>query len=344
MVLAVTRGSVTVSLAQLVQVLRGGGSDLARTVILDLWLPRALLAAVVGGNLAVAGVLLQSALRNPLGDPHLVGVSAGAGLAFSFFAGSFAALALSAFAGALLSAVTVYALAYSEDAQPLRLILGGKSTLLRLLARQLVPRGGAVLLEGRDLARLGRRGREAARSLGLLPQAPALPEAVTVRELVARGRFPHRGLLAGGGASDRDLVEQALRDTGITHLAEREVHGLSGGERQRAWIAMALVQQPRVLLLDEPTTYLDLAHAHEALGLLQRLATGRGMTLLMVLHDLSQASRFATRVVALRGGQVVTQGRPAEVITPPFLREVYGLDARVLPDPETGTLLIIPRS
>ncbi|WP_104992358.1 ABC transporter ATP-binding protein [Deinococcus sp. NW-56] len=218
----------------------------------------------------------------------------------------------------------------------------GKSTLLRLLARQLVPRGGAVSLEGRDLARLGRR--EAARSLGLLPQAPALPEGVTVRELVARGRFPHRGLLSGGGTSDRDLVEQALRDTGITHLAEREVHGLSGGERQRAWIAMALVQEPRVLLLDEPTTYLDLAHAHEALHLLQRLATERGMTLLMVLHDLSQASRFATRVIALRGGQIVAQGPPAGVITPPFLREVYGLDARVLPDPETGTLLIIPRS
>lgn len=221
----------------------------------------------------------------------------------------------------------------------------GKSTLLRLLARQLVPRGGTVYLEGRDLARLGRR--EAARSLGLLPQAPALPEGVTVRELVARGRFPHRGLLsggAGGGASDRELVAQALRDTGITHLAEREVHGLSGGERQRAWIAMALVQEPRVLLLDEPTTYLDLAHAHEALGLLQRLATGRGMSLLMVLHDLSQASRFATRVIALRSGQVVAQGPPAEVITPPFLQEVYGLDARVLPDPETGTLLIIPRS
>ena len=218
----------------------------------------------------------------------------------------------------------------------------GKSTLLRLLARQLVPRGGTVYLEGRDLARLGRR--EAARSLGLLPQAPALPEGVTVRELVARGRFPHRGLLSGGGTSDRDLVEQALRDTGITQLAEREVHGLSGGERQRAWIAMALVQEPRVLLLDEPTTYLDLAHAHEALGLLQRLATERGMSLLMVLHDLSQASRFATRVIALRSGQVVAQGRPAEVITPPFLREIYGLDARVLPDPETGTLLIIPRS
>ncbi|MPY67611.1 ABC transporter ATP-binding protein [Deinococcus sp. SDU3-2] len=218
----------------------------------------------------------------------------------------------------------------------------GKSTLLRLLARQLAPRGGTVCLEGRDLAQLGRR--EAARSLGILPQAPALPEGVTVRELVTRGRFPHRGLLSGGGVSDKDLVEQALRDTGITHLAEREVHGLSGGERQRAWIAMALVQEPRVLLLDEPTTYLDLAHAHEALGLLQRLATERGMTLLMVLHDLSQASRFATRVIALRAGQVVAQGPPAEVITPPFLREVYGLEARVLPDPETGTLLIIPRS
>lgn len=216
----------------------------------------------------------------------------------------------------------------------------GKSTLLRLLARQLLPKGGVVSLHGQDLARLGRR--EAARGLGLLPQAPALPEGVTVRELVLRGRYPHQGPFAQPGVGDRQRVERALAETGLSGLAGRDVRELSGGERQRAWIALALVQEPRVLLLDEPTTYLDLAHAHEALSLLCRLAQEREMTLLMVLHDLSQASRFASRVLALNGGRLVAQGVPAEVITPDFLHEVYGLRARVLPDAETGTLLIVP--
>lgn len=216
----------------------------------------------------------------------------------------------------------------------------GKSTLLKLLARQLVPRGGAVYLHGQDIARLGRR--EAARSLGLLPQSPALPEGVSVRELVMRGRYPHRGPLAQTTGQDSQIVEQALSDTGLTHLSARDVTELSGGERQRAWIAMALAQQPRVLLLDEPTTYLDLAHAHEALSLMCRLATARDMTLLMVLHDLQQASRFATRVLALQKGRLIATGTPAEVITPAFLHATYGLHARVLPDAKTGTLLIIP--
>lgn len=217
----------------------------------------------------------------------------------------------------------------------------GKSTLLRLLARQLIPRGGAVHLHGADLARIGRR--EAAKSLGLLPQSPALPEGVTVRELVSRGRYPHKGPLVNEGTQDREIIAQALRDTALHHLEGRDVRELSGGERQRAWIAMTLAQQPRVLLLDEPTTYLDLAHAHEALTLLCSLATQRQMTLLMVLHDLQQASRFATRVLALQKGQLVAQGTPAEVITPAFLLDVYGLRARVLPDKDTGTLLIVPQ-
>lgn len=216
----------------------------------------------------------------------------------------------------------------------------GKSTLLRLLARQLVPRGGAVHLHGHDLARLGRR--ETARTLGLLPQSQALPEGVSVRELVMRGRYPHRGPLAQPTRQDRDIVEQALADTGLSALSGRDVAELSGGERQRAWIALALAQQPRVLLLDEPTTYLDLAHAHEALSLLCRLASARDMTLLMVLHDLQQASRFATRVLALQQGKIIAVGTPAEVITPDFLHRTYGLQARVLPDEKTGTLLIVP--
>lgn len=216
----------------------------------------------------------------------------------------------------------------------------GKSTLLRLLARQLIPKGGAVHLNGADLAKLGRR--EAAKSLGLLPQAPVTPEGVSVRELVSRGRYPHKGPFMSPDAQDRNLITRALQDTGLLHLQDRDVTELSGGERQRTWIAMTLAQEPRVLLLDEPTTYLDLAHAHEALKLLCQLATQRGITLLMVLHDLQQASRFATRVLALQNGQIVAQGTPAAVITPEFLHRVYGLQARVLPDADSGTLLIVP--
>ena len=216
----------------------------------------------------------------------------------------------------------------------------GKSTTLRLLALQLKSSGNIVLNE-RDARSLRRR--EFARSVGMLPQEHGSPEGVTVTDLVLRGRYAHHGPLGGVSARDTEAASRAIRDVGLAHLASRPVTHLSGGERQRAWIAMSLAAEPQVLLLDEPTTYLDLAHAHDVLRLVTRLAKERELGVVMVLHDLSQASRFADRLVVLKDGRVRASGPPRDVLTPELLLEVYGVRARVLHDEETGSLHVVPR-
>lgn len=216
----------------------------------------------------------------------------------------------------------------------------GKSTLLRGLARLLKPRGGAVLLDGQEIARLPTR--EVAKRLGLLPQAPVAPEGLTVEDLVARGRYPHQSFLRQWSREDQGQVEWALQATACTPLRRRALDELSGGQRQRAWIAMALAQDTGVLLLDEPTTYLDLAHQIDVLDLVARLHVERGRTVVVVLHDLNLAARYAQRLVAMKDGVLVASGPPAEVLTEALLAEVFDLEARVLTDPVAGTPLVVP--
>ncbi|MFK0296215.1 ABC transporter ATP-binding protein [Streptomyces sp. NPDC090442] len=216
----------------------------------------------------------------------------------------------------------------------------GKSTLLRALGRLLRPRRGAVLLDGTDLARIPTR--KIAQSLGLLPQTPVAPEAITVADLVARGRQPHQRWWQQWSGQDERAVAEAMARTDVAALADRPVDELSGGQRQRVWIAMALAQETDLLLLDEPTTYLDIAHQVEVLDLVRQLNHERGRTVVAVLHDLNQAARYADHLVAMKAGRVVAQGRPAEVVTAGLVQEVFGLASVVVPDPVTGSPLVVP--
>jgi iron complex transport system ATP-binding protein len=215
----------------------------------------------------------------------------------------------------------------------------GKSTLLRGLARLLAPKGGAAYLDGKAIHQLPTR--ELARQLGMLPQSPVAPEGLTVRELVAQGRYPHQAWFQQWASDDEAAVVKALELTGMRELAERPVDALSGGQRQRAWIAMTLAQETAVILLDEPTTFLDLSHQIEVLQLLERLNRQEGRTIVMVVHDLNHATRHASHLIALRAGQVVAAGAPTLVVTPHLLREVFGVEAEVVPDPRTGVPLCV---
>ncbi|MGH1503266.1 MAG: ABC transporter ATP-binding protein [Acidimicrobiales bacterium] len=216
----------------------------------------------------------------------------------------------------------------------------GKSTLLRALSRLLKPAAGSVVLDGLDIHRVPTKA--VAKKLGLLPQSPVAPEGITVADLVGRGRTPHQSLFQQWSADDEAAVLEALNATGTLDLAERSVDELSGGQRQRVWIAMALAQDTELLLLDEPTTFLDITHQVEVLDLVARLNRQRGRTVVIVLHDLNLACRYAHHLVAMRAGEIVTAGRPAEVITAETVRSVFGLDCIVVDDPVTGTPLVVP--
>ncbi len=216
----------------------------------------------------------------------------------------------------------------------------GKSTLLRALARLIAPREGQVLLDGEPIGALP--SKQVARVLGLLPQSPVAPEGITVADLVGRGRHPHQRLLARWSAHDHEAVAAALEATGTTELADRSVDELSGGQRQRVWIAMALAQETDILLLDEPTTFLDIAHQIEVLDLLAELGRDRGTTIVMVLHDLNLAARYADELIAMSDGRIVAGGAPADILTPELVERVFGIRSRVLPDPVSGAPLVVP--
>jgi iron complex transport system ATP-binding protein len=218
----------------------------------------------------------------------------------------------------------------------------GKSTLLRAVARLMRPTSGTIVLDGRDLR--DRAPRELARELGMLPQSNVAPEGMRVVDLIARGRHPHRGAFAPWSSEDEAAVRRAMEATSVVDLASRDVDTLSGGQRQRVWLAMALAQDTGVLLLDEPTTYLDIAHQIDAMELFRRINREQGRTIIAVLHDLNQAARYADRLVALRDGRVVIDGPPAEVLTPDAVERVFDLPCRVIDDPETHTPLVIPRA
>ncbi|MYT93448.1 ATP-binding cassette domain-containing protein [Streptomyces sp. SID8359] len=216
----------------------------------------------------------------------------------------------------------------------------GKSTLLRSMSRLLAPREGRVVLDGKEVHRLP--AKELARTLGLLPQSPVAPEGITVSDLVGRGRHPHQSMFSRWNEKDDAAVASALEATATEPLADRAVDELSGGQRQRVWIAMALAQQTDLLLLDEPTTFLDASHQIEVLDLLTDLNQERGTTIVMVLHDLNLAARYADHLIALADGKLHSFGPPAEVLTEETVRAVFGLESRVIEDPVSGRPLMLP--
>ncbi|MER5827011.1 ABC transporter ATP-binding protein [Streptomyces mirabilis] len=216
----------------------------------------------------------------------------------------------------------------------------GKSTLLRALSRMLKPSEGRVLLDGQVIQSMP--AKKVARTLGLLPQSSIAPDGITVGDLVGRGRYPHQGLLRQWSTEDERVVQESMASTGVAELADRYVDELSGGQRQRVWIAMALAQQTPLLLLDEPTTYLDIQHQIDVLDLCAELHEEQGRTLVAVLHDLNHAARYATHLVALREGRVVAEGAPNDIVTAELVEEVFGLRCQVIDDPETGTPLVVP--
>ncbi|MGV8851629.1 MAG: ABC transporter ATP-binding protein [Rhodoglobus sp.] len=216
----------------------------------------------------------------------------------------------------------------------------GKSTLLRGLSRLLRPTSGRVMLDGRDIHSVP--SKEVARVVGILPQSPIAPEGITVRDLVARGRYPHQGWFQQWSPADDVAVEQALVATDTAQLASRRIEELSGGQRQRVWIAMALSQDPDILLLDEPTTFLDVRHQLDALDVLANLNRERGTTIVMVLHELNLAARYAEHMVLMGEGKILAEGAPADVVTAERMREAFGLEAQIIADPVSHSPMVIP--
>lgn len=216
----------------------------------------------------------------------------------------------------------------------------GKSTLLRGLARLLKPESGSVTLDGSDISAVP--GKRLAAVIGLLPQQPLAPEGIGVADLVGRGRYPHQGLFRRWTSTDDKVVSEALTATSTLQVASRRLEQLSGGQRQRVWIAMALAQDPDILLLDEPTTFLDVTHQIEVLDLLLELNRTRGTTVVMVLHDLNLAARYADRLVVLKAGRIIAQGPPAATLTAEVVQEAFGLRALIVEDPVCGSPLVVP--
>lgn len=217
----------------------------------------------------------------------------------------------------------------------------GKSTLLKTLARLIKPVSGEVVLDGKKVSEI--HPKQLARDLGLLPQSPVVPEGITVSDLVSRGRFPYQSFLKGMEKKDYEAVEEALDIMGITELANRSVDELSGGQRQRVWIAMALAQQTDILLLDEPTTFLDITYQVEILDLLTDLNRKRGTTIVMVLHDINLSARYADYIFAVKKGNLVAQGEPKDIITEELMKQVFGLDCAVITDPVSDSPFIVPK-
>ncbi len=217
----------------------------------------------------------------------------------------------------------------------------GKSTLLKTLSRLILPTAGEILLDGKKITTMPPK--ELARVLGLLPQSPVVPEGITVADLVGRGRFPYQSFFKGLGKKDYEAVEEALALMGITDLANRSIDELSGGQRQRVWIAMALAQQTDILLLDEPTTFLDITYQVEILDLLTDLNKKRGTTIVMVLHDINLSARYADYIFAVQKGKLVAQGSPGDIITASLIKKVFDLDCTVISDPVSGSPFIVPK-
>lgn len=216
----------------------------------------------------------------------------------------------------------------------------GKSTLLRGLARLLKPKRGTVLLDGKSIHSMSTK--QVAQRLGILPQSPIAPDGITVADLISRGRYPHQKWLRQWGHEDERVLQWAMELTSTIEIADRPVDSLSGGQRQRVWIAMTLAQGTDLMLLDEPTTYLDLAHQVDVLDLLVELNRDRGRTIVLVLHDLNQAARYSHHLVAMKSGKIIAAGAPDEVMTAELVREVFGLECQLIADPVSGTPMVVP--
>ncbi|MCQ4087848.1 ABC transporter ATP-binding protein [Saccharibacillus sp. JS10] len=217
----------------------------------------------------------------------------------------------------------------------------GKSTLLKAMARLIKPTSGSILLDDKPIARYP--SKQLARILGLLPQSPIVPEGISVADLVGRGRFPHQSLLGGWSKKDYAAVAEAMEMMDITEFANHNIDELSGGQRQRVWIAMAIAQQTDILFLDEPTTFLDITYQIEILDLLTDLNRKQGTTIVMVLHDINLSARYADHIFALKDGHLIAEGTPTEVITSERVNEIFGLDSSVIPDPISGSPMIVPK-
>lgn len=216
----------------------------------------------------------------------------------------------------------------------------GKSTILKAMARIMRPKGGTVFLDGKSIHEQSTK--DVAKQLAILPQSPIVPDGINVSELIAYGRFPHQNGFSSLTKEDQEIIRWAIQVTGMGAFVDRPVDQLSGGQRQRAWIAMALAQGTDMLFLDEPTTFLDMAHQLEVLKLLQQLNSEQNRTIVMVVHDLNHATRFAQHMVAIKQGSVVSEGAPEDVVTQEVLREVFGIVADIIPDPRTGVPLCLP--
>ncbi|WP_150272841.1 ABC transporter ATP-binding protein [Paenibacillus tepidiphilus] len=217
----------------------------------------------------------------------------------------------------------------------------GKSTLLKTMARLIKPVSGAITLDGKPISKIPPK--QLARVVGLLPQSPIVPEGISVADLVGRGRFPHQSLLGGWSKKDYEAVAEAMEIMNITQFANHNIDELSGGQRQRVWIAMALAQQTDILFLDEPTTFLDITYQVEILDLLTDLNRKHGTTIVMVLHDINLSARYADHIFALHDGRLVSEGTPAEVVTATLVKDIFGLDCSVIPDPIAGSPMVVPR-
>ncbi|WP_308636557.1 ABC transporter ATP-binding protein [Paenibacillus silvisoli] len=216
----------------------------------------------------------------------------------------------------------------------------GKSTILKTMARLMSPSAGTVLLDGKSIHKQSTK--EVAKQLAILPQNPTAPDGLTVSELVSYGRFPYQKGFGSLSKEDRSVIQWSVEKTGMTEFADRPIDRLSGGQRQRAWIAMALAQQTEMLFLDEPTTFLDMTHQLEVLELLQHLNETAGRTIVMVVHDLNHASRYAQHMIAIKSGKVVGEGSPVAVMSKDILREVFSIEADIIQDPRTGVPLCLP--
>lgn len=216
----------------------------------------------------------------------------------------------------------------------------GKSTILKAMARMMKPNGGTVFLDGKSIH--SQPTKDVAKQLAILPQNPVAPDGLTVSELISYGRFPHQKGFGSLTKQDKEIIQWSIQVTGMEAFSDRPVDQLSGGQQQRAWIAMALAQGTNMLFLDEPTTYLDMAHQLEVLKLLQQLNSEQQRTIVMVVHDLNHATRFAQHMVAIKQGSIVSEGAPEEVMTQEVLREVFGIEADIIPDPRTGVPLCLP--
>ncbi|WP_411344492.1 ABC transporter ATP-binding protein [Paenibacillus sp. WLX1005] len=217
----------------------------------------------------------------------------------------------------------------------------GKSTLLKTMARLIKPQSGSVTLNDQPIGKIP--SKQLARVIGLLPQSPIVPEGITVADLVGRGRFPHQSLFSGWSKKDYEAVAEAMDIMDITEFANANIDELSGGQRQRVWIAMALAQETDILFLDEPTTFLDITYQVEILDLLTDLNRKHGTTIVMVLHDINLSARYADHIFALHTGRLIAQGSPADVITSERVKEIFGLDCTVIPDPVSGSPMVVPK-